>query len=146
MEKKIVKKLGIAALLVIATSGAAFAKDVCVNVDSGGDIGSIKFKGVKKLKPGGAVALNGLWVQYLDVIPVSGTAIMRSDGKVEIGVQLFSLGSFGGTGVMSAAKVTAYDATLAGPGFFDNQDDAGDSTPDGYITFASIDCGMFNLP
>jgi hypothetical protein len=141
------KKLGIAALLAIATSGAAFAKDVCVHLDGGsGDIGDIVFKSVKRLKPGGAVALSGLWAYSTDAIPVSGTAVMRSDGKVEVGVQLFSLGAFGGTGVMAAAKVTADDATFVGSGFYENEDDGGNNTPDGNITFASIDCATIVLP
>ena len=140
------KKLGIAALLAIATSGAAFAKDVCVHIDSGGAFGDIVFKSVKKLKPGGAVALSGLWALSTDAIPVSGTAVMRSDGKVEIGLQLFSLGAFGGTGVMAAAKVTADDATFAGSGFYENEDDGGNNTPDGSITFTSIDCATIVLP
>jgi hypothetical protein len=69
---------------VLAASAApAAAKDVCVSDNAH----RFKFKGVKALKkPGSISPLTGFFVNGDFVAPATGTAIVRGDGSVRIGI------------------------------------------------------------
>src|SRR5262245_9224169 len=136
------RTLGIALSLVIGGSSAAFARDVCVNFAGAGDI---VFKKVKRLKPGGAIPLDGIYVLGTTTSPVSGTALMRSDRTVRLGLQLFTRAPDGQGGtVNSTVTVKAADETYAGTGLWENE--PADGTPDGVATFTSIDCATVVIP
>src|SRR5262245_17226220 len=127
------RTLGIVLSLVIGSSSAAFARDVCVQWSGFGDV---VFRKVKRLRPGGAVPLDGIWVSPLlgETVPISGTALMRSDGTVRFGFRAFSMSPNGlGGNVNTTVTMMAADETYAGSGFWEN--DPGDTVPDGVATF-----------
>jgi len=73
-------------LSVLSMLGAALpaaAKDVCVSDEAH----RLRFKGVKSLKkPGSISPLTGFYVNGDFVAPSTGTAIVRGDGSVLIGI------------------------------------------------------------
>src|SRR5262245_29422478 len=131
------RMLGIVLSLVIGGSSPAFARDVCV--DWAG-VGPVVFKKVKRLRPGGAVPLDGLWKSPLGfTVPISGTALMQSDGSIRFGFRAFSMLPEGVVGYANTTvTMKAADETYAGTGVWEN--DPGDTTPDGTVVFTSIDC------
>jgi hypothetical protein len=133
----------IALSLVVAGSTASFARDVCVDFFGG----PVVFKKVKRLRPGGAVPLDGVWIVAQETIPVTGTAVMRSDGSVRLGLQVFSMSPDGVPGAVNTTVVIkAADETFAGTGVWENEDDTGNDAPDGAATFTSIDCATVVVP
>jgi hypothetical protein len=142
MERRnTLRTLGLVLSLVIGGSSASFARDVCVEWG----FGQIAFKKVKRLKPGGAVPLDGIWVSGKITVPVTGTAIMRSDGSIRLGLQAFSRDPEGlGGNVNTTVAIKAADETYAGTGFWENE--PGDTIPDGIATFTSIDCATVVVP
>lgn len=131
---------GTLALIVALVGGvsAASAKDICVQ-DNQGAVNWV-FKKVKGLKPGKATALNGIYSPGTINAPVSGTAFMRSNGDVHIGVFVHSMAPFSGVNI-NVNEIT--DATFTGTGYYEN---SGDSTADGTINWTSVDCSTVPAP
>lgn len=88
------KKGFVVLALLLTTASASLAKDICVSATADAvPFGKFVFRKVKSLKPGSAVNLAGIWFDYdnpTGIVPVTGTAVMKSDGTVRLGVQVFN--------------------------------------------------------
>jgi hypothetical protein len=117
------------ALALLAPS-PAFAKRICVR-DDGDSIWL--FPKVKKLKPGQAIALSGVFLP--NSAPVTGTAYMDFTGAVRIGVFVHSMAPFSNSN--SFAVNILGDTDFAGAG---NHDSDGDNVGEGPSTWTALDC------
>lgn len=129
-----VRGIGLGLALLVAS--AASAKDVCV-LSSGGT--GMIFKSVAPLKPGKVAALKGIATSGAQAAPLTGSAIMRPGGTVEIGVFVHGLNTIG---VNETFEWTA-DATFAGTGGIDAD---GDYVSDNARIFTVLDCKTFVVP
>ena len=129
-----------AALLGLLMLGTpALAKDVCVELDSAGS--QVVFKKVKALKkPGTAIALNGLYVVMGNSAPVSGTAIVRSNGTVGFG---FFVHGMAPIFAANAEFVLEGSDVFIASGQIDGD---GDNLPDQAVEMTPIDCGSVVIP
>jgi hypothetical protein len=126
-------------LLLTSLAGVAAAKDICLENEGSGE--KLLLRKVKKLKPGGAIALSGTFVSGGNFAACNGAAAMNSAGSsVMVGVLCHSLV----LGNNFSWEWTATDATLTGTG---DRDTNGDYEPDGSpITINSIDCSTVTIP
>lgn len=125
--------------LVLLTVAAApvRARDLCI----GDGNSTFVFRKVQKLKPGGAIALTGLYFNGFTTVPVVGGATMRSNGSVTAGVFVHS--ADGGLARNSTLEwVTT--STLAGTVPYDNDGDF--LADDGVLNLSVIDCKTIVLP
>lgn len=126
-------------LLSTGLAGAAGAKDIClVNGDSGE---TLVLRKVKKLKPGGAIPLSGVFTSGPIFSACDGAAAMNSAGNsISVGVSCHTLLD----GNSFSWVWTATDAALTGAG---DRDTNGDDEPDGVpISMVSIDCRTVTIP
>ncbi len=130
----------LAALLIVAGFATqAAAKDVCLTDQFNT---SYVFRKVKKLKAGVAIPLTEFRLLVnQDVLPIEGTAMMKTDGTVVVGMTVHGLGTAQAADVL--VRWTAADASLAGSGLYDVSPLDG---PEGGITFTSVDCGTVAIP
>ena len=126
-------------LAVVGFVTQASAKDVCLKDQFNN---SYVFRKVKTLRAGAAVPLTGFEVLLnLDVLPIEGTAMMRTDGTVIAGMTVH--GQLTAQGVDALVRWFASDATLAGSGDYDLSPLDG---PEGGYTFTSVDCATVAIP
>ena len=127
-----------ALLTVLMLAAPALAKDVCVETDIDSQV---VFKKVKALKKAGtAVALNGLYVTQGDSAPVSGTAIVRSNGTVAFG---FFVHGMTPIFAANAEFVLEGSDTFIAAGQIDTD---GDNFPDTAVEMTPIDCDTVVIP
>ena len=134
---KTLMRLGAILALLQACPSAALAGDKCVK-DAFGNL--LLFKKVKILRPGGVVALTGMFISGTSA-PLTGAAVMRADGTVRIGVFLHTLDPTLGT--VNATYEWTADADFAGAGVFDSD---GDYVSNGAISFLAYDCKTIPIP
>lgn len=134
------RSMRLAALLVVVGFVAqAAAKDVCLTDQFNT---SYVFRKVKKLKAGVAVPLTGFRVLLnQDVLPIEGTAMMKSDGTVVAGMTVHGFLTAQGGDLL--VRWTAADASLAGSGVYDLSPLDG---PEGGFTFTSVACSTVTIP
>jgi hypothetical protein len=124
--------IALAAILGLLTGSAAMAKDICVHLSPAG---TFVFRGVKKLKPGGAIPLAGFFFNPGSV-PVGGSAIMRASGTVLVGFTVYTDG---------AALVQTFTATtdseLNGTAIITSGPSAGT-----VLSLTAIDCKTVTVP
>jgi hypothetical protein len=135
---KTLLRLGTIMVLLQAYPSAALAADKCLK-DAFGNL--LVFKRVKILRPGGAVALTGMFISGAVSSPLTGAAVMRADGTVRVGVFLHTLHPTLGT--VNATYEWTADADFAGAGVFDTD---GDYLSNGAISFLTYDCKAFPIP
>jgi hypothetical protein len=123
-------------LLTVATA-PVWARDLCIGDGSS----TFVFRKVKTLRPGGAIALTGLYFNGFTTVPVEGGATMRSDGTVAAGVFVHS--ADGGLARNSTLEWVT-NSTLAGTVPYDNDGDF--LADDGVLNLSVIDCKMIVLP
>jgi hypothetical protein len=134
-----------AAALAIAVCAPipALAKDVCVSENPAG--GTFVFQKVKKLKPGKAVPLVGVFIlgTPAESYPVTGAAVLRAGGNVEVAVDVHAMSA----NVFAGAKFSASMQTFTdftGTGGKDTDGDlVADVTAYGWV-FA--DCKTIEIP
>lgn len=131
---KTMRAAALLAALLLAT--AAHAKDVCVHSAGGIDM---KFRNVTTFHPGRVVALEGTAVEGTHVGPIDGTAVMTSNGAVQVGVFVHLMH----TSFDNLTYEWNADATLAGSGVVDL---TGDFVSDGFRTFTAMDCKTLVVP
>jgi hypothetical protein len=135
-------------LLVLALAAAALgaplpalARDICLHDTSNNDW---SFQKVKKLKPGRVVALAGIFIEGGESYPVSGSAVLRANGSVEVGAFVHSMSQaiFAGNNFTVSMQTTT---GLEGTGGFDTD---GDFENDAAVTYgwAAIDCKSLSIP
>jgi hypothetical protein len=117
------------------TVGVASAKDVCISVN---DSWYYVLKNAKKPRPGGAVALHGMFISMSTSAPVAGTAIMRKDGTVKVGIFVHRIGS----GANFTDAVTG-DAHFNATGAYDV---TGDYHGDKPTTWTRVACDTVTIP
>lgn len=128
-----------AALAALLLAAPALAKDVCVALDSAGS--QVVFKKVKALKkPGTAIALNGLYVVEGNSAPVSGTAVVRSNGTVGFG---FFVHGMEPIFAANAEFVLEGSDAIIASGQIDTD---GDHTANLAVEMTPIDCGTVVVP
>jgi hypothetical protein len=116
---------------------AANAKDICV---SAGEPVFWRFAKVKPLKKAGAVApLNGYFFDSKTLIPVTGTAVKRSDGLVVVGVYVHSQDPLFD---IDAAGVLLVDAAFTGTGKLRNDGETASTD----LTWTGTDCRNVPVP
>jgi hypothetical protein len=128
--------LAATAVMTLASPSTASAKDICL---SEANEAELVFSKVKALKPGGAVALTGTWIFNGNSWPMSGSAIMRTNGAVLI--QVF-VGTAGANDMGQRVQWVG-DSSFAGEADYDSD---GDNTPDGALTLTALDCETVVFP
>ena len=132
--------IGILSAALAASATPAAAKDICV---SDGDHRH-RFKGVKSLKkPGSISALTGLFINAGFVAPSTGTAIVRGDGAVLIGITVHGSDPEPTSTGVGFAFTMLGDASFAASGSYRYAD-----APDiGYLaSWTPIDCKTIVVP
>jgi hypothetical protein len=129
----------------LAPAAVALAKDICVKDSDGG---SFVFRKVDTLRPGRVVRLTGVRVNPFvgpsrQVAPVDGTAVMRPDGTVTIGLLVHSMGPLLSDPGSSFVVAVQTDAAFSGVG---TSDFNGDFRADVAVTWTSTDCGAIAIP
>ncbi len=129
----------VAAIIVVSVAGSALAKDLCIQDQAAGHYVFQKVKAPKKAGKG--TALHGYYKAFGsdDIYPMSGSAVVASDGTVWAAVTVYDVVN----GAVHFVLGWTADATLAGTGNFDNN---GDGLSDGAITFLPVDCRTVTLP
>ena len=129
-----------ALVLALALAAPALAGDVCFTMTGGLD--HMVLRKVKKLKPGGAIPVNGIYVSASgpgQAAPVQGTAIMTSTGVVKLGAFVH------GIDFLNDFTVSlVLDSNFEGTGKYDS---TGAYVPSG--SFAAVtreDCSTIALP
>ena len=136
MTTRTTATLALGALLFAALPAAA--KDICVQQ---GDQ-RLVFKKVKSLKKRGAIVpLSGVFLQAGDAGPITGTAFVRSDGQVVVGVTVIGHNFSEGIDRDILIQMVVDPATLSGNGTY--QTVGGGLTSDGW---QPIDCRDVVLP
>jgi len=126
-------------LALVSGPTVALAKNVCVTDSFGA---SYIFSQVKSRKPGKILPLTGVRIDALTLAePVDGTAVVLSDGTVNIGVWAHSMSPISANDVLWVLK--GADADFNGTGRFDNN---GDYSSDGPVTWTSADCATITIP
>jgi hypothetical protein len=123
-----------------ASAVPATAKDICVSDGAHRH----KFKGVKSLKkPGSISALTGLFINGDLVAPSSGTAIVRGDGAVLIGITVHAADTDPtGTGVEFTFQMLG-DASFTASGSYRYADDPEIGS---LASWTPIDCKTIVVP
>jgi len=115
---------------------------VCIVVPTGGGgFNAFILKEVDTLVPGAVAALRGLYFatgQNL-IAPLSGSAVMGSDGQIRIG--FFVNSSAQSTNDFTVSGVT--DANYNGTVNFDND---GDFKANGTLAMQRVDCSTITIP
>lgn len=124
-------------VLVGVYSGAAFAKDICLQDSVGAFYIFTKFKSPKH---GETVALTGQHIVGTIQSPLSGSVTMNSAGTT-ITAGVFVHGILTGNNV--TVNWSGDPGTLAGTGFVDTN---GDYLPDIPLTFDSVSCSTIVIP
>jgi hypothetical protein len=136
--------LGLLALLVGLAPARAMAKDVCVR-SSDGD--AYVFSRVSTLRPGRVVPLTGIRVAPFPparpVAPVTGAAVMRSDGTIHVGVVVHTMSPSLNQPSSSFLVSVDVNTAFAGTGTLDG---TGNFRPTGSITWTSADCASIPIP
>ena len=130
--------LAITSWLIAVGVAPAAAKNLCLSDGAN----SFVFESPKKLKPGKSIALRGIYV--LDGVlssPFDGSAIMRSDKSVAIG--LFVHNVVNGSNNFTLEWVTS--TTLAGEAGYDADGDFR-TTDDGTLSLSVVDCKTVTIP
>jgi len=97
---------------------------------------------LRSRKPGKILPLTGVRIDALTLAePVDGTAVVLSDGTVNIGVWAHSMSPISANDVLWVLK--GADADFNGTGRFDNN---GDYSSDGPVTWTSADCATITIP
>jgi hypothetical protein len=143
--KKAMRRGGVllATLLGLAPANA-LARNICVPDDDGG---SYLFSKVEKLRPGGVVPLTGVRVAPFPlgrpVAPVTGAAVMETDGTVHIGVLVHTMSA--SLNPTSSSFLVSVDgnAEFTGTGTFDG---AGNFRPTSSTTWTNVDCRLIAVP
>jgi len=131
------------AILIAMAPASAFAKDICVHELPVGV--TYRFTDVKTLRPGHIIALKGarIFAPTSNAVPVDGTAIMRTDGRVIVGVLVHnmspSLSQPSGSFIVSMDT----DADLTGTGAMDTD---GDFRGDFAVAWTNVDCASVAIP
>jgi hypothetical protein len=127
-------------LLVLGLGSAAWARDVCLEF-SGDNF--LVLRKVKTLHPGGSVPLNGFLYDKTfpnpSVAPVEGSAVMKADGTVLVGLFVHNLAESSNNYTLEWTT----DMTFAGSVKFDND---GDFLSNGAVMYHPIDCKSVPLP
>lgn len=137
--------LGFAVLVVMNADVASAAKerDVCMAASTGGGgFNEFILKDVDTLTIGEAISLRGIYTATGSqrISPLSGSAIMGSDGQIRIGFFVHSTAQ-GGTNDFTVSGVL--DAAYNGTVNFDND---GDFKPNGTLAMQRVDCSTITLP
>lgn len=130
--KKFIVAAAAAALLPMTTP--VMAKDICVQANWGAQF---LFKNVKSLNPGKKgkmVPLVGTFFYGGMIVPLSGSAIVLTDGTVKYGVFAHSIMN-GGNSIY--IDINNADATMAGSGVYDND---GNLESNADMTMSSVEC------
>ena len=133
------RRLVCSALPVLGLGNAAWARDVCLEFSG---VNFLVLHKVKTLHPGGSVPLNGfLYDKSLppSVAPVDGSAVMKADGTVLVGLFVHNLAE-------SSSNYTlewTTDMTFAGSVNVDND---GDFLSNDAVQYNPIDCKSVPLP
>jgi hypothetical protein len=125
---------------------SALAKDICVHEVPVGL--TYLFSKVKTLRPGRVVPLTGTRIFAIgsNAVPVHGSALMRTDGKVVIGVVVHNMSPLLGASSSNFLVSMETDADFTGSGTLDAD---GDFTADlqlGPVTWTSVDCSTIAIP
>jgi hypothetical protein len=124
----------VALLALLLLGGPAFAKDVCVVLNTGV---RIVFKKVKSLKkPGAAITLNGFYVAAGGAAPLSGTAI----STVAFGFFVHAMAPIFATNA-EFVLMGSEDFTASG-----QVDGTGDMIGDAATSMTPIDCDTVDIP
>jgi hypothetical protein len=148
---KYVRQLAIASVgfvVIVAINGTGIAgagskpKDVCIAAPTGGGgFNTFILKEVDTLVPGAVAALRGLYFATGQhrIAPLSGSAVMGSDGQIRIGFFVHS--SAQATNDFTVSGVT--DADYNGTVNFDND---GDFMANGTLAMQRVDCSTITIP
>src|SRR5262245_4022026 len=131
------------AIFVGMTPISALARDICVQELPLG--ATYVFSRVKTLRPRHIVPLTGarVFADLGNVVPVDGTAVMRSDGTVIVGVLVHNM-SPSVRALEQLPPSMSTDADFAGTGTVDAN---GDFFSDGpAFTWTKVDCSSFTIP
>jgi len=120
----------------------ALAKDVCIRQTGSG---RYIFRAVKTLRPGRVVPLTGAFVfpGFDFAFPVDGTAVMRADGTVNIGVMVHSMNASPSPTSSSFLVVLEANADFTGTGTVDLD---GDFSPNDTVAWTSVSCSSVAIP
>lgn len=122
------------------------SESVCLAAPTGGgSFNTFILQDVTPLAPGKVIPLRGMYFNGTNrAIPLSGSAVMSSEGIVRIGAFVHSsatsTSTFGSNDFTFAATT---DATFAGTYYFDSD---GDFVPNGTLAMAVADCRTIVLP
>jgi hypothetical protein len=125
-------------LAVSLLAADAFGKDICLNDNLGGQF---VFKAPKPLKPAGAIALTGIYIQAVPAVeaPFDGAATLDAAGTTaHFGIFIHALSISNNLTVEWTG-----DRTFAGSGFYDN---TGSYTQTGTISFTTVSCSSVTIP
>jgi hypothetical protein len=130
-------------VFVLSEGAAAAPADRCI-VNRGSPGGSILnffiFKQVTALRPGGAIALRGIYfTPARKPAPFHGSAMMGTDGRVRLGIFVHS--SAESTNDFTLSGVT--DANFVGIVKFDND---GDFVTNGTLPLEVVSCETITVP
>jgi hypothetical protein len=131
------------AMLLGMAPASALAKDICVQEFPFGL--TYVFSKVKTLRPGRVVPLTGARVFAIgsNVVPVDGTAVMRADGTVNIGVLVHNMSPSLSQPTNSFLVSMEADGAFTGTGTIDGD---GDFQADGPVTWTAVDCASITIP
>ncbi|HEY2775975.1 MAG TPA: hypothetical protein VGK20_18185 [Candidatus Binatia bacterium] len=122
-----------ATLCFLTIAGIATAKDICV-IDTQPGPAHWHFYKPKGLKPGSAIALNGVYAAGFINCPVTGTALLTTGGQVRLGVTVHCGAPIAGANLVFNATGTP-DFTMTGS--FDTD---WDGVPDFPVNWVPEDC------
>lgn len=115
-------RVGLVSLLLVGLAVPASAKDLCIK--AGNRI--VVFKKVKKLKPGRAVPVIGLYLESGDpgqTEPFSGAATMSTGGTIKVGFTVFTYyGDFVYQASTNSAFAGTYLTNYVNPTVFNSVD------------------------
>lgn len=141
----------LAALLAVPAMASAAARrgesvSLCLAAPTGGgSFNTFIFQDVPPLAASKVIPLHGMYFSGgRNPSPLSGSALMTSDGTVRIGVFVHSSATTSSTFVANDFTLSATtDATFAGTYQYDND---GDYRPNGTLAIEPVDCATIVIP
>ena len=141
----------LAVLLAVPAMASAAARrsetvSLCLAAPTGGgSFNTFIFQDVPPLAPAKVIPLHGMYFSGArNPSPLSGSALMTSDGTVRIGMFVHSSATTSSTFVANDFTLSATtDATFAGTYQFDND---GDYRPNGTLAIEPVDCATIVIP
>lgn len=142
-KKPTFRRWALLAMLFGMPPASAPARDICVHEIPVGL--TYLFTDVKALRPGHVVPLKGARIFALgsNAVPVDGTAVMRTDGRVIVGVLVHNMSPSLSQPTGSFIVSMDTDAHLTGTGTLDTD---GDFRADIPVTWTNVDCASVAIP